>query len=196
MRVYAKGQDKAGEFFRISFAGLFEYVSNRIPEIADELYKIDDAMRAGFGWELGPFEVWDAIGVKEGVQMMEQQGKKPAKWVEDMLATGINSFYNVEKGVKAFYDISSQAYKNIPGREAYISLDNLRATHTVWKNSGTTLIDLGDGVLNLEFHTKMNTIGAEVLEGINKAIDMAEKSYKALVIGNDGANFPQALMWE
>lgn len=189
MQVYAKGNDKAGEFFRISFAGLFEYVSNRIPEIADEIYKIDDAMRAGFGWELGPFEVWDAIGIKESIKMMEQHGKKPAKWVVDLLASGADSFYKIENGIKTYYDIPSKSYLNIPGREAYIKLDNLRKSNTIWKNSGTTLIDLGDGVLNLEFHTKMNTIGAEVLEGLNKAIDIAEKSYKALVIGNDGANF-------
>src|SRR5690606_38151736 len=105
MRVYAKGKDKAGEFFRISFAGLFEYVSNRIPEISDELYRIDDAMRAGFGWELGPFEVWDAIGVKEGIEIIGQHEKKPAQWVNDMLSSGNGSFYKIENGIKQYYDI-------------------------------------------------------------------------------------------
>ncbi|MFD1629305.1 3-hydroxyacyl-CoA dehydrogenase/enoyl-CoA hydratase family protein [Pseudopedobacter beijingensis] len=189
MRVYARGKDKAGEFFRVSFAGLFEYVSNRIPEISDELYKIDDAMRAGFGWELGPFEVWDALGVKEGIEIMKDQGKKPAQWVVDMLESGNTSFYKVDNGIKNYYDIPSKNYKNIPGTEEYIILDNIRPGKTIWKNAGTTLTDLGDGILNLEFHTKMNTIGGEVLEGINKAIDIAEKDYKGLVIGNDGANF-------
>lgn len=189
MRVYAKGKDKAGEFFRVSFAGLFEYVSNRIPEISDELYKIDDAMRAGFGWELGPFEVWDALGVKEGIEIMKDQGKRPAQWVVDMLESGNTSFYKVDNGIKNYYDIPSKTYKNIPGTEEYIILDNIRPGKTIWKNAGTTLTDLGDGILNLEFHTKMNTIGGEVLEGINKAIDIAEKDYKGLVIGNDGANF-------
>lgn len=189
MRVYAKGKDKAGEFFRISFAGLFEYVSNRIPEISDELYRIDDAMRAGFGWELGPFEVWDAIGVKEGIEIMEQHGKKPALWVNDMLSSGNASFYKIENGIKQYYDIPTKTYKTIPGRDSYIILDNIRPTKTIWKNKGTTLTDLGDGILNLEFHTKMNTIDGEVLAGINKAIDIAEKSYKGLVIGNDAANF-------
>ena len=189
MRVYAKGKDKAGEFFRVSFAGLFEYVSNRIPEISDELYRIDDAMRAGFGWELGPFEVWDAIGVKEGIEIMEQHGKKPAQWVNDMLSSGNTSFYKIENGIKQYYDIPSKTYKIIPGRDSYIILDNIRPTKTIWKNKGTTLTDLGDGILNLEFHTKMNTIDGEVLTGINKAIDIAEKSYSGLVIGNDATNF-------
>lgn len=189
MRVYAKGKDKAAEFFRISFSGLFEYVSNRIPEISDETYRIDDAMRAGFGWELGPFEVWDALGLKEGIEIMKEQGNHPANWVNEMLAAGNTSFYKVEDGVKKYYDIPSKTYKVIPGTEAFIILDNIRTNKTIWKNAGTTLIDLGDGILNLEFHTKMNTIGGEVLAGINKAIDIAEKDYRGLVIGNDGANF-------
>ncbi|WP_182995370.1 3-hydroxyacyl-CoA dehydrogenase/enoyl-CoA hydratase family protein [Pelobium manganitolerans] len=189
MKVYAQGKDKAGEFFRVSFSGLFEYVSNRIPEISDELYRIDDAMRAGFGWELGPFEVWDALGVKEGVEMMKANGKQPAAWVSEMLDAGHQSFYQIENGNKRYYDIASKSYKAIPGQDAFIILDNIRASKTVWKNAGTTITDLGDGILNLEFHTKMNTIGGEVLSGINKAIDLAEKDYRGLVIGNDGANF-------
>ncbi|KHJ38564.1 putative 3-hydroxyacyl-CoA dehydrogenase [Pedobacter glucosidilyticus] len=189
MKVFAKGKDKAGEFFRVSFAGLFEYVSNRIPEISDELFRIDDAMRAGFGWELGPYEVWDAVGVAEGIAIMQQHGHQPAAWVKEMLDAGNTSFYKVENGIKKYYDIPSKSYQVIPGREAFIILDNIRSTKTVWKNAGTTLTDLGDGILNLEFHTKMNTIGGEVLTGINKAIDIAEKDFRGLVIGNDGANF-------
>jgi 3-hydroxyacyl-CoA dehydrogenase len=189
MKVFAKGKDKAGEFFRVSFAGLFEYVSNRIPEISDELFRIDDAMRAGFGWELGPYEVWDAVGVAEGIAIMQQHGHQPAAWVKEMLDAGNTFFYKVENGVKKYYDIPSKSYKIISGREAFIILDNIRSSKTVWKNAGTTLTDLGDGILNLEFHTKMNTIGGEVLTGINKAIDIAEKDFRGLVIGNDGANF-------
>lgn len=189
MKVYAAGKDKAAKFFRISFSGLFEYVSNRIPEISDETYRIDDAMRAGFGWELGPFEVWDALGVKEGVEMMKANGNAPAAWVTQMLDTGNSSFYKIENGAKSYYDIPSKSYKQIPGQDAFIILDNIRANKTIWKNAGTTLTDIGDGILNLEFHTKMNTIGGEVLSGINKAIDIAEKDYRGLVIGNDGANF-------
>lgn len=189
MKIFAKGKDKAGELFRHSSFGLFEYVSDRIPEISDELYRIDDAMRAGFGWELGPFELWDAVGVKEGLEGMEQYGNKAAAWVQEMLDAGNTSFYKVENGVKKYYDIPSKSYKALPGTDEFIILDNLRENKTLWKNSGVSIIDLGDGILNVEFHTKMNTIGGDVISGINKAIDMAEKDYRGLVIGNDGANF-------
>ncbi len=189
MKVFVGGKDKAGEFFRTLFFGLFEYVSDRIPEISDELYRIDDALRAGFGWELGPFEVWDALGVKETIQGMAEYGHHAAAWVMKMIDAGHTSFYKLENGRKMYYDIRSETYKPLPGTTDFIILANIRKTNTVWKNSGTTIIDLGDGVLNLEFHTKMNTIGGEVIQGINKAIDLAEKDYRALVIGNDGANF-------
>ncbi|GAA4209035.1 3-hydroxyacyl-CoA dehydrogenase/enoyl-CoA hydratase family protein [Pedobacter jeongneungensis] len=189
MKIFAKGKDKAGELFRHSSFGLFEYVSDRIPEISDELYRIDDAMRAGFGWELGPFELWDAVGVKEAIEGMEQYGNKAAAWVHEMLDAGNTSFYKVANGVKKYYDIPSKTYKALPGTDEFIILDNLRENKTVWKNSGVSIIDLGDGILNVEFHTKMNTIGGDVISGINKAIDMAEKDYRGLVIGNDGANF-------
>jgi 3-hydroxyacyl-CoA dehydrogenase len=189
MKVFAKGKDKAGELFRHSSFGLFEYVSDRIPEISDELYRIDDAMRAGFGWELGPFELWDAVGIKEAIEGMEQYGNKAAAWVHEMLDAGNTSFYKVENGVKKYYDIPSKSYKALPGTDEFIILDNLRENQTLWKNSGVSIIDLGDGILNVEFHTKMNTIGGDVISGINKAIDMAEKDYRGLVIGNDGANF-------
>jgi 3-hydroxyacyl-CoA dehydrogenase len=189
MKVLLSGKDKAGDFYRASFYGLFSYVSNRIPEITDEVYKIDSAMNAGFAWELGPFEAWDSLGVAETVKAMEAAGKKPAQWIYDMLASGASTFYKVEDGAKKYYDIPSKSYKVIPGTEAFISLDNIRASKTIWKNSGTTITDIGDGIINLEFHTKMNSIGGEVIEGINKAIDLAEKSYRGLVISNEGANF-------
>jgi len=189
MKVFAKGTDKAGELFRTSFFGLFEYVSDRIPEISDELYRIDDALRAGFGWELGPFEVWDALGVKDAVDGMQKYGNKAAPWVQTMLDAGHQSFYKVENGIRKYYDIPTKTYKPTPGTDSLIILENIRPTKTIWKNAGTTITDLGDGVINLEFHTKMNTIGGEVIQGINKAIDLAEKDYRALVIGNDGANF-------
>jgi len=189
MKIFAKGKDKAGELFRHSSFGLFEYVSDRIPEISDELYRIDDAMRAGFGWELGPFELWDAVGVKEAIEGMEQYGNKAAAWVQEMLDAGNDAFYKVEGGVKKYYDIPTKSYKALPGTDEFIILDNIRENKTLWKNSGVSIIDLGDGILNVEFHTKMNTIGGDVISGINKAIDMAEKDHRGLVIGNDGANF-------
>ena len=189
MKVFAAGKDKAGEVFRHSFFGLFEYVSDRIPEIADELYRIDDALRAGFGWDLGPFEVWDAVGIKESLEGMKKYGHEAAAWVHEMLAAGHTSFYKVEDGVKKYYDIPSKSYKALPGADSFIILDNIRTTKTIWKNSGASILDLGDGILNVEFHSKMNTIGGDTLQAINKAIDLAEKDYKGVVIGNDGANF-------
>lgn len=189
MKVLIKGQDKAGEFYRKSFFGLFAYVSNRIPEITDAIYKIDDALSAGFGWQLGPFATWDAIGVEESLPYMEKMDITPNTWVKEMLAAGIKSFYKVEKGAKYFYDMNTKTYQMVPGSDKVLSLETLRAENTIWKNSGTTIVDLGDGIINLEFHTKMNTIGGEVIEGINKAIDLAESNYKGLVISNDGDNF-------
>ncbi|MFP5078980.1 3-hydroxyacyl-CoA dehydrogenase NAD-binding domain-containing protein [Pedobacter sp. JCM 36344] len=189
MKVFVSGKDKAAELFRASFFGLFEYVSDRIPEISDELYRIDDAMRAGFGWDLGPFEVWDAIGILEAVQGMKNYGHEAAAWVHELLAAGFTTFYKVEDGIRKYYDIPSKAYKAVPGTEAFIILDNLRANKVIWKNSGASILDLGDGILNVEFHSKMNTIGGDTLQAINKAIDLAEKDYRGVVIGNDGANF-------
>jgi 3-hydroxyacyl-CoA dehydrogenase len=189
IKVLFAAKDKAGEFYRAIFYQLFAYASNRIPEITDDLYKIDAAMNAGFGWETGPFEKWDALGVEGTLKAMEADNLKPAQWVYDMLASGATSFYKIEDGKKLYYDIPSKAYKIIPGTEEFILLDNIRATNTIWKNSGTTITDLGDGIINLEFHTKMNTIGGEVIEGINKAITLAEQNYKGLVISNEGANF-------
>ena len=189
LKILFAAKHKAGDFYRATFYQLFAYASNRIPEISDELYKIDAAMNAGFGWEMGPFEKWDALGVADTVKAMEAMDHKPAKWVYDMLAAGVQSFYKVEGGKRLYYDIATKNYKVIPGTEQFILLDNIRASNTIWKNSGTTITDIGDGIINLEFHTKMNTIGGEVIEGINKAITLAETSYKGLVISNEGANF-------
>ncbi|WKW45403.1 3-hydroxyacyl-CoA dehydrogenase/enoyl-CoA hydratase family protein [Myroides sp. JBRI-B21084] len=188
-KVLVKGKDKAGDFYRKSFAGLFAYVSNRVPEITNDLYKIDDAMKAGFGWEHGPFQIWDAIGVEKGIELIKENGETVATWVTDMLASGNKSFYSVKEGATYYYDINSKSQQKIPGQDAFIILNNIRETKKVWGNADTTLFDLGDGILNLEFHSKMNTIGGGVISGINKAIDIAEKEYGGLVIGNQGANF-------
>ncbi|GAA4426465.1 3-hydroxyacyl-CoA dehydrogenase/enoyl-CoA hydratase family protein [Pontibacter saemangeumensis] len=189
VKAFSAQTDKAAQFFNETLFGLFQYVSNRIPEISDELYRIDDALRAGFGWELGPFEYWDAIGAREGVQRMIEAGYEPAPWVTDMLEHQKESFYIVENGKRRYYDIQTKDYKTIPGAENFIILDNLRGSRTVWKNSGASLIDLGDGILNVEFHSKMNTLGGDVIAGLNKGIELAEKDFRGMVVGNDGANF-------
>jgi 3-hydroxyacyl-CoA dehydrogenase len=188
-KILVSGKDKAGDFYRKNFAAMFAYVSNRIPEITDELYKIDDAMKAGFGWEHGPFQIWDAIGVEKGIEMMKAEGLQPAAWVNEMLASGSNSFYTVKNGATYFYDIPKKSQEKIPGQDAFIILDNIRKSNEVFKNSGVVIEDLGDGILNCEFQSKMNTIGGDVLAGLNKAIDLAEKDFAGLVIGNQAANF-------
>ena len=188
-KILFNAKDVSGEFYRTSFTNLFTYVSNRIPEISDTLYQIDEAVKAGFGWKLGPFETWDAVGLDAAIALIEQSGNKPKQWVYEMKESGIDSFYKIENGLKYFYDIESKSYKEVPGQNASISLEILRPTNIVWGNSGTTITDLGDGILNLEFHTKMNTIGSDVIQGINKAFDLAEESYKGLVISNEGDNF-------
>ncbi len=188
-KVLVKGKDKAGEFYRKSFAALFAYVSNRIPEITDDLYKIDDAMKAGFGWEHGPFQIWDAIGVEKGIEMMKAEGLEPNAWVNEMLASGSTSFYSIKEGATYAYDIPKKTQEKIPGQDSFIILDNIRKSNEVFKNSGVVVEDLGDGILNVEFQSKMNTIGGDVLAGLNKAIDLAEKDYQGLIVGNQGANF-------
>ncbi|WP_378188377.1 3-hydroxyacyl-CoA dehydrogenase NAD-binding domain-containing protein [Aquimarina sp. W85] len=188
-KVLVKGKDKAGEFYRKNFSALFAYVSNRIPEISDELYKIDDAMKAGFGWEHGPFQIWDAIGLEKGIEIMKAEGQEPAKWVSEMVASGNTSFYSVKNGATYFYDIPKKELIKKPGQDAFIILDNIRKSTEVFKNSGVVVEDLGDGILNVEFQSKMNSIGGDVLAGLNKAIDIAEKDFQGLVVGNQGSNF-------
>jgi len=183
------GTDKAGEFYRKSFHGLFAYVSHRIPEITDALYKIDDAMRAGFGWEIGPFETWDAVGVKTALDAMSGAGVKVSPWINEMVAAGHTSFYKTEGGKRMYYDAASKSYKAIPRAEGMILLSDLPKSSVVWKNSAATVRHLGDGILSVSWTSKMNTIGAEVIQGLNKAIDLAEQGAKGLVVYNDGANF-------
>lgn len=202
--ILVKGKDKAGEFYRKTFAHLFAYVQNRIPEITDELYKIDDAMKAGFGWQHGPFEIWDAVGIKEGMGLMTAQGLEVAPWVTDMVSSGMDSFYSVKEGATYVYSAfaksnlgdshpeeapGSKTYEKKPGQDSFIILDNIRKQAEVFSNSGVSVQDLGDGILNVEFRSKMNSIGGDVLAGINKAIDLAEKDFDGLVIANQGANF-------
>jgi len=190
VKILSKGSDKAAKFMQKLNLEVAAYTSMRIPEIADHLYQIDDAMRAGFGWELGPFETWETIGVERMLNLMDTEGFEPASWVKEMVDAGITNFYKSEGGNRYYYDISSKAYKLIPGRESLIVLDDYRSNDLVWGNKGASLHDIGDGVLCLEFHTKMNAIGSEILQGINKSIDIAEsQGWKGLVIGNDATNF-------
>jgi len=189
LKIVINEEGREGDFYRATFFDLFRYCTVRIPEVADELYRIDQAVAAGFGWELGPFESWDAMGLKDCVDQMKKMNLAPAPWVDELLAAGHQSFYKYENGKKHYYDIPSKSYKVVPGTEGFIYLDAFKENNVVWENEGATIYDIGDGVLNVEFHTKMNSIGAEVIEGINTAITMAEKDFRGVVVGNEGQNF-------
>ncbi len=190
IRAMFKQTDKGGELIRRSLAGLFAYVSNRVPEISDSLYAIDDALRSGFAWDFGPFQYWDLVGVKEGIAAAEADGQVIAPWVKEMLAAGFTSFYTSENGVKKYYDSNTKAYKAMPGGSDFIVLDNYRDKKAVYENPEVVLHDIGDGVLCLEFRSKANSIGEGVLKGINDAIQIAEEQgWKGLVIGNNATNF-------
>lgn len=188
LKALVTGMDKAGDFYRHFHYGLFSYISHRIPEISDDIYRVDDAMMAGFGWEIGAFESWDVLGVANTVKKMKDAGYTVAAWVDEMLASGAATFFKVENGRKLYYDIPSKSYKALPGGEAFLVMKNFE-NQTVWKNSSCRTYHLGDDVLGLEWSTKMNSIGGEVLEGIQKSIALAESKYKGLVIANDGPNF-------
>ncbi|GGF70306.1 3-hydroxyacyl-CoA dehydrogenase/enoyl-CoA hydratase family protein [Wenyingzhuangia marina] len=188
-KILIKGQDKAGEFYRKTFAALFAYVSNRIPEISDEIYRIDDAMKAGFGWQHGPFEIWDAIGFEKGLTLIEDEGLTCASWIQDFKDSDSSSFYTVKEGKKYVYDIASKTQIKIPGQDSFIILENIREAKTIWSNSEASIQHLGDGVLNVEFQSKMNTLGSGVLQAINKGIDLAETEYDAVILGNQATNF-------
>lgn len=188
LKMLCSGSDKAGEFYKQFHYSLFSYISHRIPEISDELYRVDDAMMAGFGWEIGAFESWDVLGVAKTVDAMKAAGYKVAAWVDEMIASGAISFYKVENNKRVCYDPASKSYKVIPGGDAFIVMKNFE-NQTVWKNASCRTYHLGDDVLGLEWNTKMGSIGGEVLEGIQKSIALAEEKYKGLVIANDAAQF-------
>lgn len=188
LKALVSGQDKAGEFYRQFHYDLFSYISHRIPEISDEIYRVDDAMMAGFGWEIGAFESWDIMGVSKTVEAMKASGKTVAPWIDEMLTKGIKTFYKTENGKRSCYDIGTGDYKVLPGGSAFIVMKNFE-NETVWKNSACRTYHLGDDVLGLEWYTKMGSIGGEVLEGIQKSISLAEEKYKGLVIANEGPNF-------
>ena len=187
--ILISGKDAASAFYRNSLGQLFAYSSQRVPEISDDLFRIDDAMKAGFGWENGPFEIWDSIGIENGVELAKEQGLEVASWVHELIASGKSSFYNQTEGVKSFYSQKSNSYSNVPGASDYIDLNTIRSKNTLWTNGESSILDLGDGIINFEIHSKMNTLGGGVLAGLNRAIKLAEDDYRGLVIGNQSANF-------
>lgn len=183
----SKGE--VGEFYREMFCEIFSYVSQRVPEISNESFRIDQAMKAGFGWELGPFEIWDAIGVQSAYDKTLELGKDIAPWVKKMLDNDIDSFYKIKGSSQNYFDKKDEQFKPLPNQDTWIDLYVLKKTNTIWKSKVASLIYLGDDVVNLEFHSKINSVGGDSLQAIQHAIDLTEENYKGLVIANQGSNF-------
>ncbi|HEX8283403.1 MAG TPA: 3-hydroxyacyl-CoA dehydrogenase NAD-binding domain-containing protein [Pyrinomonadaceae bacterium] len=186
-----KQDDKAGRLARHAVYHTLAYASRRVPEITDHLVNVDRAMRWGYSHELGPFELWDALGVRETAEAMEREGFAPAPWVGEMLDAGHATFYRQDGAALSYYDPARGAYVTEESDEQNISLAHLKsAGRVVRENRGASLIDLGDGVACLEFHTKMNTLDADLVEMLRAAVEEVESGdWRGLVIGNDAADF-------
>ena len=184
------GSDRVGDFLRNTSFRLSRYAANRIPEIADTIVDIDNALKWGFGWEIGVFEAWDAIGVRESVDAMRGEAQPVPANVQSMLDAGAETFYKNESGQTFYYDLVNGGYKAVPARPGVVILKSVKErTGVVKSNPGASLIDLGDGVACLEFHSKMNSIGGDTVQMMNFAIDTVERDFEGLVVGNQGGNF-------
>ncbi len=188
-KFLVSGDDKASNFYKENFSRMFHYIQNRIPEISDSIVSIDQAMKAGFGWKDGPFEIWNYIGINEGKELMKVYGLETAKWVDDMLSNGYNEFYRKSEGIVQYYDLTSKKYKTKPGEEGFVILKNIIEDKVVWSNSEATLYDIGSDIVNLEFSSKMNVINQNIISSLKKGVEIAEKDFKGLVIGNEGSHF-------
>lgn len=190
IRAMFTATDTAAQFARKVTLSVLAYSSRRIPEIADDIVNIDRGMRWGFGWDLGPFETWDAIGVQAGVDAMKELGITPAGWVTEMLASGRTSFYGVDGTADSFWNIQAKTANLVPESKRVERVEYLkRGNRKVRENFSATLWDMGQDVLLLEFHTKMNAIDDDIIKMMHTAIDVAEAGYKGIVIGNDAQNF-------
>jgi 3-hydroxyacyl-CoA dehydrogenase len=188
-KFLVSGDDKGSNFYKENFSRMFHYIQNRIPEISDSIVSIDEAMKAGFGWKDGPFEIWNYIGINEGKELMKVYGLETDKWIDDMLSNGYNEFYKESEGIVQYYDLKSKKYKAKPGQEGFVILKNILEDKVVWSNSEATLYDIGSDIVNLEFSSKMNVINQNIISSLKKGVEIAEKDFKGLVIGNEGSHF-------
>ncbi|HEV7904560.1 MAG TPA: 3-hydroxyacyl-CoA dehydrogenase NAD-binding domain-containing protein, partial [Pyrinomonadaceae bacterium] len=183
-------KDRVGAFLWKTMSRTLRYAANRIPEIANNVVDVDRAMRWGFGWELGIFETWDAIGVEKSVARMREEGANIPQNVERMIESGAKSFYKTENGQRLYFDFDKLAYQPVNEQAGVILLKSVKErTGVVKKNAGASLIDLGDGVACLEFHSKMNAIGGDTIQMLKQSLAEVEKNFVGLVVGNQGANF-------
>jgi 3-hydroxyacyl-CoA dehydrogenase len=190
IKALAWGKERVGAFLWKTFSRTLIYAAARVPEIADTVVEVDRAMRWGFGWELGPFESWDAIGVEKSVARMKEEGLKVPENVQNMLAAGARSFYKTENGQQFYFDFPSGQYVALTELPGTIILKSVKdRTGVIKKNSGASLIDIGDGVACLEFHSKMNAIGGDTLQMVKQSLAEVEKNFVGLVVGNQGQNF-------
>lgn len=190
LEMFFTNEDAGAILIQKSLLGLFAYSANRIPEIADLPYQIDDALKAGFAWGEGPFELWDMIGLEKGMDLAKQAGEVIPEWINEMAAKGVGQFYKIQHGRRYSYHPGKGDYIEIPGQSAHVNLDYLRHQAPVYRNDEVVLHDIGDGVLCLEFRSKMNAIGEGILRGLQESIRIAEEGeWKGLVIGNQAQNF-------
>jgi 3-hydroxyacyl-CoA dehydrogenase len=193
VRCVLTADDRGGKFAWKMAANSFQYAANRVPEISDTILEIDNSMKWGYNFEMGPFEVWDTYGVKEAVERMTGEGLAIPANVKAMLDAGNTSFYTMKKGVKYFYDFASASYKPVPVSKTMVSLAGARADNkVVLENASASLIDIGDGVFCVEFHTKMNAINGEIVDTIDQALDYVDKNGVGMVIGNQAGGMPGA----
>ncbi len=188
-----KGDDKGAEFAWKMAANSFLYAANRVPEIADTIIEIDNSMKWGYNFEMGPFEIWDTYGVKEAVDRMEKQGLDVPAHVKEMLANGHTCFYKLENGIKYYYDFASASYKEVPVSKNMVSIAAAKGNNKlVMGNKSASLVDIGDDVFCVEFHTKMNALNEEIMDSIGEALDYVDKNGAGLVIGNEAGGMPGA----
>ncbi len=189
IRALYKEQDKGGQLLFEHFNSLFAYVSTKVPEISDTIYNIDEAMKAGFNWQFGPFEYWDIMGVENTLSELKKSGYAVAPWVEEMLKAGFDSFYQLKEGKRFYYDVQSKSMQAVPGQDAFIILKNIPSA-PIYQNDELKLYDIGDGVLCAEFNSPNNTIGEGVLTGLNESLDIAiDQGWAGMVIGNNAEHF-------
>ena len=188
-KTLISGNDKASKFYEENFARMFGYIQNRIPEISNDITSIDAALKTGFGWKDGPFEIWNYIGVKEGVELMKKFDLKPAEWINEMIKKNTNNFYRINDGFREYYDINSNSFNKIAGQDGFVILKNTPENKVIWSNNEARLIDIGDDILNLEFGSKMNSINQNIIKALDKSIDITEKDFKGLVLGNESDHF-------
>ena len=190
LKFLVEGDSNVNKFYKEYFSCILSYSAMSIPEIADDYYQIDDAIRTGYAWSYGPFEIWDNLGIETGIEMIKSCGEEIPNWITDMSASGAESFYKFEDGKKKFYDVNTKKYINVPSSENHYILDAFRENKQILRNPECTVHDIGDGVMCIEFQTKGNSIGEGIAKGINEAIDIAERDgWNGIVIGNNDKQF-------